>query len=126
MLVLRKYYTAKSFNIFYCQSFVHAYIIYIYRMHNVVLCFYHVFSGCEDGTICIHDVRQKEALVTSTQRHTLEVCGLKWTTDGQFLASGSNDNAIYIWNLPSSREPVHRLTEHTSAVKVHLFDVLRV
>ena len=83
-----------------------------------------VFSGCEDGSIYIHDVRQKEALVTSVQHHTLEVCGLKWTTDGRFLASGSNDNAVFIWNLPTTREPVHQLTEHKSAVKVDLVFML--
>lgn len=74
-------------------------------------------SGCEDGTICIHDVRQKEALVTSAQQHVLEVCGLKWTADGRFLASGGNDNNVFVWNLPATREPVHRLMEHKSAVK---------
>lgn len=78
---------------------------------------FNLASGCEDGTIYVHDVRQKDALVTSTQQHTMEVCGLKWTTDGRFLASGGNDNAVYIWNLPTTKDPVHRLTEHKSAVK---------
>lgn len=83
---------------------------------QVMLC----FSGCEDGTIYIHDVRQKDALVTSTHQHTLEVCGLKWTVDGRFLASGGNDNAVLVWNLPAVQEPVHQLMEHKSAVKVGL------
>ncbi|XP_065887277.1 cell division cycle protein 20 homolog isoform X2 [Dysidea avara] len=74
-------------------------------------------SGCEDGTIYLHDVRQKEALITQVQHHSMEVCGLKWASDGRFLASGSNDNNIFIWNLPTSKEPVNKLSEHTSAVK---------
>lgn len=48
----------------------------------------------------------------------MEVCGLKWASDGRFLASGGNDNEIFIWNLPTSKEPVNKLSEHTSAVKV--------
>lgn len=83
-----------------------------------------VYSGCEDGTIYIHDVRQKEALVTSTQQHTLEVCSLKWTTDGRFLASGGNDNAVLVWSLPAIQEPVHQLMGHKSAVKVSTYILL--
>ena len=99
----------------------------MYFIIFIPTCFKYIFSGCEDGTIYIHDVRQKEALVTDVQHHTLEVCGLKWTTDGRFLASGSNDNGVFIWNLPTTHEPVHRLVEHKSAVKVDIvFHVLRL
>ena len=48
----------------------------------------------------------------------MEVCGLKWASDGRFLASGGNDNEAFLWNLPASREPVNQLSGHTSAVKV--------
>lgn len=27
-----------------------------------------------------------------------QVCGLKWSPDGRFLASGGNDNMLNIWN----------------------------
>ena len=58
----------------------------------------------------------------------MEVCGLKWTTDGRFLASGSNDNSVCIWNLPAAHEPVHQLMEHKSAVKVYNYvaDIFRI
>ncbi len=26
-----------------------------------------------------------------------QVCGLSWSPDGRFLASGGNDNTLYIW-----------------------------
>ncbi len=48
--------------------------------------------------------------------HRQEVCGLKWSPDGQYLASGGNDNKLFVWNL-SSLQPVHSFTEHIAAVK---------
>ena len=31
--------------------------------------------------------------------HRQEVCGLKWSPDGQQLASGGNDNLLCIWDI---------------------------
>lgn len=31
-----------------------------------------------------------------------KVCGLKWSPDNSYLASGGNDNKLFIWNLSSS------------------------
>lgn len=28
-----------------------------------------------------------------------KVCGLKWSPDRQFLASGGNDNQLLVWSL---------------------------
>lgn len=28
-----------------------------------------------------------------------QVCGLKWSPDGRYLASGGNDNMLYIWSI---------------------------
>ena len=44
------------------------------------------------------------------------VCGLKWSPDNQYLASGGNDNKLFVWNS-SSIQPVHTFTEHLAAVK---------
>ena len=44
------------------------------------------------------------------------MCGLRWSFDGQQLASGGNDNKLYIWS-PHSTSPVLRFNEHTAAVK---------
>ncbi|KAJ6757425.1 CELL DIVISION CYCLE 20 CDC20 FIZZY -RELATED [Salix koriyanagi] len=54
--------------------------------------------------------------------HTQEVCGLKWSASGQQLASGGNDNLIHIWDRStalsnSATQWLHRLEDHTSAVK---------
>ncbi|GJY05344.1 cell division cycle 20.1, cofactor of APC complex-like protein [Tanacetum coccineum] len=48
--------------------------------------------------------------------HDQEVCGLKWSTSGDQLASGGVDNLVFIWNLSSNRR-LHRFSEHTAAVK---------
>ena len=54
--------------------------------------------------------------------HSQEVCGLSWSPDGTFLASGANDNTLCIWDNPGSATgvvdaPKHVLTDHQAAVK---------
>ncbi|CAN1255027.1 Cell division cycle 20.1, cofactor of APC complex [Linum perenne] len=49
--------------------------------------------------------------------HTKEVCGLKWSASGQRLASGGNDNLVHIWDRSMATRHLHRLKDHTSAVK---------
>lgn len=65
-------------------------------------------SGSRDRMILQRDVRtpplQSERRL---QGHRQEVCGLKWSTDHQLLASGGNDNKVQLlWlsliNLPLS------------------------
>jgi WD40 repeat protein len=46
----------------------------------------------------------------------LKVCGLKWSPDHQHLASGGNDNKLFVWNLTSGG-PVQTYTDHQAAVK---------
>jgi cell division cycle protein 20 (cofactor of APC complex) len=48
--------------------------------------------------------------------HTQEVCGLKWSVNGQQLASGGNDNILNIWDA-SQTTPRHQILHHTAAVK---------
>ena len=43
-------------------------------------------SGCRSGAIFNHDVRIAEHHIASLEAHTQEVCGLKWSLDGKFLA----------------------------------------
>jgi hypothetical protein len=44
----------------------------------------------------------------------LQGCGLKWSLDNQYLASGGNDNRLYVWNL-HSLQPVQTYSEHLDA-----------
>lgn len=55
-------------------------------------------SGCGDGSIWHHDVRMPNHKVMELLGHTGEVCGLKWRSDGELLASGGNDNVVNIWD----------------------------
>ena len=45
------------------------------------------------------------------------MCGLKWSPDDRELASGGNDNQLYIWNL-NSQAPLLKFSDHSAAVKV--------
>uniref|UniRef100_A0A4W6FSL2 Fizzy-related protein homolog n=1 Tax=Lates calcarifer TaxID=8187 RepID=A0A4W6FSL2_LATCA len=74
-------------------------------------------SGSRDRMILQRDVRtpplQSERRL---QGHRQEVCGLKWSTDHQLLASGGNDNKLLVWNH-SSLSPVQTYMDHLAAVK---------
>nr|XP_018905377.1 PREDICTED: cell division cycle protein 20 homolog [Bemisia tabaci] len=79
-------------------------------------------SGSRTGQIIHHDVRQREHQVALLSSHTQEVCGLKWSPDGKYLASGGNDNMLYIWSgIPGQASyqttPLYSLSAHQAAVK---------
>ncbi|KAJ3676393.1 hypothetical protein LUZ60_003805 [Juncus effusus] len=74
-------------------------------------------SGSRDKNILNHDLRVPTDFVSKFAGHRSEVCGLKWSHDDRELASGGNDNQLLVWNQRSSQQPVHRLTQHTAAVK---------
>ena len=81
------------------------------------------FSGSRSGYVHHHDVRVAEHLIGSAAAHSQEVCGLKWSPDGKYLASGGNDNLLNIYpsqvgqSYPSV-EPLYTFNEHIAAVKV--------
>lgn len=80
-------------------------------------------SGSRSGTIHHHDVRVPNHHVGTLQGHTQEVCGLKWSQDGKFLASGGNDNLLNIWGVQpgsfvSETQPLYTFSQHQAAVKV--------
>lgn len=79
-----------------------------------------VSSGSRDGSIINHDVRSREHKIATLSGHTQEVCGLKWSTDSKYLASGGNDNLVNIWSNTgnsTNTEPIHVLNEHQAAVR---------
>ncbi|KAF7281985.1 cell division cycle 20 protein fzy [Rhynchophorus ferrugineus] len=83
---------------------------------------YILSSGCRSGQIIHHDVRQREHIVATISAHTQEVCGLKWSPDRKYLASGGNDNVLNIWaavneGYHSEITPLHVFTQHQAAVK---------
>nr|GLL38830.1 cell division cycle 20.1, cofactor of APC complex-like [Ipomoea trifida] len=79
-------------------------------------------TGGMDGLINNNDVRVRAPIVETYRGHHQEVCGLKWSASGQQLASGGNDNLLHIWDRStassnSSTQWLHRLEDHTAAVK---------
>lgn len=80
-------------------------------------------TGGMDSNIVNNDVRVSSHIVGTYTGHNQEVCGLKWSGSGKQLASGGNDNLVYIWSITmaasssSGHQWVHRLEDHTAAVK---------
>ena len=78
-------------------------------------------SGSRSGEIHHYDVRQRDMLVGSSQGHSQEVCGLQWSPNGHYLASGGNDCLVNVWDARGRdpwKQPKCALTEHKAAVKV--------
>ncbi|XP_052863074.1 fizzy-related protein homolog isoform X2 [Anopheles bellator] len=74
-------------------------------------------SGSRDRLILQRDTRTPSQVPERRLvGHRQEVCGLKWSPDNQYLASGGNDNRLYVWNQHSA-SPVHSYSEHMAAVK---------
>lgn len=74
-------------------------------------------SGSRDRHIRQRDTRcppQQSGRVL--QGHRQEVCGLKWSPDGQSLASGGNDNKLFVWSMHTT-SPVQTYSAHVAAVK---------
>ncbi|KAK1567807.1 hypothetical protein Q3G72_016862 [Acer saccharum] len=80
----------------------------------------HVLTlGSLDKSIVNHDVRVSNNVTSRIRAHTAEVCGLKWSNEGNLLASGGNENLIYIWepSKMSSSNYLRRFNDHSAAVK---------
>lgn len=75
-------------------------------------------TGSRDSNIFVRDLRIKGAgsTVLKYKGHKQEVCGLKWSPNHMQLASGGNDNKLFIWNLKRP-EPEAKFSEHKAAVK---------
>ena len=74
-------------------------------------------SGSRDRLILQRDIRTPPSIAQRRlSGHRQEVCGLKWSPDNQLLASGGNDNKLFVWGLHSVA-PLQTFTEHLAAVK---------
>lgn len=73
-------------------------------------------TGSRDRDILCWDYRVPLVPTARLQAHKQEVCGLRWSPNHQLLASGGNDNKLFVWNM-SSTSPVLRYNEHMAAVK---------
>ena len=83
-----------------------------------------VASGGRDKSIRVRDVRAPSHHVDLKAAHKQEVCGLKWSPCGDFLASGGNDNKLLIWSSrmlmdfdKNDAAPLCKFGDHVAAVK---------
>lgn len=77
---------------------------------------YVLTSGSRDRRILHRDVRIPDSYFERIETHTQEVCGLKWNVEDNKLASGGNDNMLFVYDSVA-RSPVLTFNEHTAAVK---------
>lgn len=73
-------------------------------------------SGSRDRCILHRDVRMQESFFERIETHTQEVCGLSWNIEHNKLASGGNDNYVYVYD-GVNRSPIVSINEHKAAVK---------
>lgn len=77
----------------------------------------HILStGSRDRTILHRDTRVREHYIETLKAHRQEVCGLKWNPATNQLASGGNDNKLYIWDS-TNPTPLYKFSQHCAAVK---------
>lgn len=94
-------------------------------------------SGSRDRNIFLQDIRIRggggtagingrggdeitpdSCVIQQLSSHKQEVCGLKWSFDERMLASGGNDNKLYVWS-PQQADPtipMCKFEDHTAAV----------
>jgi len=75
-------------------------------------------SGSKDKTIIIRDtrIRGNGSSVMRFKGHKQEICGLKWSPNDFQLASGGNDNKLFVWNA-RKKEREACFSDHKAAVK---------
>lgn len=81
-----------------------------------------ITSASRTGEIRHHDIRVAQHLIGYSDAHTQEVCGLQWSPDDRYLASGGNDNLVCIYSANGAftlagGRPDHVFNEHAAAVK---------
>ncbi|KAJ0435731.1 putative transcription factor WD40-like family [Helianthus annuus] len=79
----------------------------------------HILTSGSGKAILNHDVRVRNSLVSRLKAHRSKVCGLKWSITGNLLASGVDDNVVYIWEASrmNSAQFVYRFKNYVAAVK---------
>ena len=78
-------------------------------------------SGAKDKCILNRDLRIRQDYISKIEGHREEICGLKWSFDDKYLASGGNDNKLMVWqgnNLGGHEQgPLYKFQSHQAAVK---------
>lgn len=71
-------------------------------------------SGSHDRSILHRDVRIRDHSIARLTAHRQEVCGLKWNQQGDQLASGGNDNRLFVFDK-MNEVSIGNVTGHRNA-----------
>ena len=75
-----------------------------------------IITGSRDRKSKLIDLRTHRTEYTFTS-HIQEVCGLKLNRTGKYLASGGNDNKVFIFDMRNMYIPIEQFNEHYAAVR---------
>jgi cell division cycle protein 20 (cofactor of APC complex) len=92
---------------------------YYFTSSYSILILYHWLTGMIHFFSLMLTVRARNNVTCRLQAHSQEVCGLKWSETGNLLASGGNENLLYIWESSkmNSSKFLYRFKDHCAAVK---------
>jgi WD40 repeat protein len=74
-----------------------------------------IAAGFQDGNIMVFDVETGKDVCTLTG-HEGAVPSVAFSPDGKFLASGSNDETVRIWDVATARKAMAPLIGHSKSV----------
>ncbi|KAF9761310.1 WD repeat-containing protein srw1 [Nosema granulosis] len=76
----------------------------------------HILTGSRDKRIKIIDSKNGK-IVDTIMHHTQEVCGLGINKTNKYLATGGNDNKLYIYDYRRLDVPLKKCLQHKAAIK---------
>jgi len=74
-----------------------------------------IFSASDDKYIKVHDAASAISVVSTLSGHTGWALSVDPTSDGRYLASGSADSTVRVWDL-AQRQQLHKFVDHSDQV----------
>ncbi|KAI9599162.1 WD40-repeat-containing domain protein [Syncephalis fuscata] len=96
---------------------VRAYTSHRRRICAMSWCGTTLASGGRDRIIVQRDLRSPRGDIQRLTAHRGEICGLRWNHSNTQLASGANDNQVFIWDRRQTSTQMWQFSDHTAAVK---------
>lgn len=82
-----------------------------------------LLTGSRDNCIFLYDLRTPTKPQYYYECHTQEVCGIKWSPEGDYFATGGNDNKLFVFSI---KIPIPLFKKnHKAAVKALGWSPLR-
>eukprot|EP00276_Gloeochaete_wittrockiana_P006089 CAMPEP_0184651898 /NCGR_PEP_ID=MMETSP0308-20130426/9559_1 /TAXON_ID=38269 /ORGANISM="Gloeochaete witrockiana, Strain SAG 46.84" /LENGTH=1233 /DNA_ID=CAMNT_0027086439 /DNA_START=41 /DNA_END=3738 /DNA_ORIENTATION=- len=81
---------------------------------------HYIASGDRQGTLRVHDLTEDSKLVVSQDAHDAEIMSIDWSapvdSDSCFLATGSRDRLIHLFDVQKGYEAKQTLDDHSSSI----------